>query len=67
MDYIYLNGFASHDVPRVVVNDEVVDSFKQVHDPVNGPEFQILLDHVDGELPQKYRRFVKKYAHSQTY
>lgn len=59
--------FWSHASHLGVVNEQVLEAFKQVHEPTNGPEFQILLDHVNGELPQKYGRYTKKYAHSRHY
>lgn len=50
-----------------IVNEEVVEAMKKVHDPTNGPEFDILLEEISGNLPQKYRRFVNKYRHSKNY
>ena len=50
-----------------VVNEQVIASLSQVHSTSNGPEFQMLLDHISGPLPQKYRRFVNKYRHSDNY
>ncbi len=50
-----------------VVNEKVIEALKSVHASTNGPEFQSLLDHISGPLPQKYRRFVNKFRHSSNY
>jgi hypothetical protein len=50
-----------------VVDEQVIAALKSVHSTSNGPEFQTLLDHISGPLPQKYRRFVNKYRHSDNY
>eukprot|EP00934_Nitzschia_sp_Nitz4_P007656 Nitzschia sp. Nitz4//scaffold266_size26515//17800//18840//NITZ4_008258-RA/size26515-processed-gene-0.22-mRNA-1//1//CDS//3329544871//7646//frame0 len=59
--------FWAHASQLGVVNAEVIDALKQVHEPSNGPEFAPMLEHISGDLPQKYRRFVNKYSHSQYY
>ena len=50
-----------------VANEEVIAAMRQVHDPTNGPEFDILLEEFSSSLPQKYRRFISKYRHSDNY
>jgi hypothetical protein len=50
-----------------IANEQVIEAMKNLHEPTNGPEFDILLEEISGKLPQKYRRFVNKYAHSKYY
>mmetsp|Transcript_15799 Transcript_15799/g.45620 ORF Transcript_15799/g.45620 Transcript_15799/m.45620 type:complete len:394 (+) Transcript_15799:187-1368(+) len=59
--------FWDHAVRQGVVTDAVVDAVKQIHASSNGPEFEAILDEVSGPLPQKHRRFVNKYRHSENY
>ena len=59
--------FWDHASKSGIVNQEFLNAFQQVHEPSNGPEFKVLLDMLSNDLPQKHRRFVKKYSHSEHY
>jgi hypothetical protein len=56
-----------HAIRLGVVNAQVVEAMKNIHDPTNGPEFDIFLEEISGNLLQKDRRFVNKYKHSNHY
>ena len=59
--------FFSHATQLGILDEAVIDALRQIHSSQNGPEFQILLDHLSGDLPQRFRRFVNKYNHSEHY
>ena len=59
--------FWDHASTLGVINEEVIEAMMSVHDPPNGPEFDILLQEISGTLPQKLRRCLNKYRHSKHY
>jgi len=50
-----------------VADSKVVETLKAVLTSENGPEFKILTDELSKPIPQTYRRFLKKYRHSDNY
>ena len=50
-----------------VADTNVIETLKEVLGGENGPEFEILTDELSGAMPQKYRKFVNKYRHSDNY
>jgi hypothetical protein len=54
-----------------LVTPEVVDTVKAIHaSSSNGPEFDVFLTELErplDDMPQGYRRHVKKYRHSEYY
>jgi hypothetical protein len=60
-------SFWQHASDLGLVTDDVIKAVQQVHEPLNGPEFGVFLERISGDLPQKQRRFVNKYKHSDHY